>query len=127
MLRLRRRCAQTARISLHSYQCQRARTQKQPNRQSLGASCSLASRVSCGSFRCRPAGSVCVSASGPFRWGGIYVRGPGSARGKIGLRDDFLSVRARDPSFLGDFSSAPPHHPRPALRRAGPFNACSVD
>ena len=44
MLAFRRRCAQTAHISLHSSYFQRAQTQNQPDRQSLGASRNLASR-----------------------------------------------------------------------------------
>ena len=44
MLRVRRRCAQTAHISLHFHQFQTAWTQKPQNRQSLGASCNLVSR-----------------------------------------------------------------------------------
>ena len=46
MQTVKRRCAQTAHISLHSFNFQRAKTQNKQIRQSLGASCNLVSRYS---------------------------------------------------------------------------------
>jgi len=75
MLRLRRRCAQTARISLHSFSFQRAKTQNKRTANPLALHAALHPDISQTSFRTRsaPASLTLPSASPPLRFASFSV------------------------------------------------------